>query len=148
MATVTKVSVTKYSASSSGASSIIGYADGVCRTYVVEFTVDSSATEIGVKIFGSNYNNTYRACNIYGKVGTSKTEWLNHTGTDGTLIGTVNKGVAKDTNFTWNATISGLRLIPGQTYYLTLYHYTNSYAAVYVENSGITLPSFLRHRVN
>ncbi len=139
MATVTVSSVTKYTNSSSGSSSIIGYEGGKYRTYVIAFTVDESATKLQVKIDAGVWNTDYRACSIYGSVGTNATEWLNYAGTAGTLIGTVAKGTAKDTGFKWDATIEGLTLLPGTTYYLSLYHYTNAYACIYADNSDITL---------
>lgn len=139
MATVTVSSITKYTNSSSGSSSIIGYEGGKYRTYVIAFTVDESATKLQVKIDAGVWNTDYRACSIYGSVGTNATEWLNYAGTAGTLIGTVAKGTKKDTAFKWDATIEGLTLLPGTTYYLSLYHYTNAYACVYVENNDITL---------
>lgn len=138
----TKVSVTKYSNSSSGASSILGYEGGKYRTYVVAFTVNESATKLTVTVKGSYWSSTAsRDCKIYCSVGTNSTEWLNYAGTAGTLVGTIKQGTAKDTNFTWTVTVSSLELKPGTTYYLSLYSYTKAYNCVYVESSGITLSS-------
>lgn len=140
----TIVSKEYYYNSKPGATTIIGYESNRYRTLVVEFTVDESATELTLNLKGDVYNTEYRSCNIYGSIGTSRTEWLEYCGTEGTFVGTAEKGVtvAYETEFSFTATFTNLTLLPGTTYYLTLYSSKAAYACIYVySKTGVALTS-------
>ena len=140
MATVTKVKTVQYSGGSSGASAIIGYESSKTRVFVIQFTVDAPVTTLWVNLDAEVWNVGSNDLYIYGKVGTNATEYSNHYGHDGTLIGFLRKGSkSKDEASDMQAPITGLNLQPGVTYYLSLYPGNAAYSCIYVGASYITL---------
>lgn len=133
MATVTKGSSYYYQNSNGGVSAVVGYESKTRRVCRISFTLDASATDLTVKLYASPGNVDYRNCQIYMAVSEASDAYVNHTGTDGTFLGSWSASGTK------TATISGLKLYPNTTYYLWFYHYADSYAWLYVYNSNITL---------
>jgi hypothetical protein len=66
-------------------------------------------------------------------VSTDSSAYVNHTGTDGTFLGSWSGTATKE------ATITGLSLVPGTQYYLWFYHYADKYAWLYAYNDNLTL---------
>lgn len=133
MATVTKGSSYYYQDSKGGVSQVVGYESKTRRVCRTAFTVDSPCTDLTVKLYASLGNVDYRNCQIYMAVSTSDTAYVGHTGTDGTFLGSWNASGTK------TATITGLVMMPGTTYYLWFYHYADAYAWLYVTNGNLTL---------
>lgn len=133
MATVTKGSCYYYQTNTGGVSQVVGYESKTRRVCRTSFTVDSPCTDLTVKLYASLGNVEYRNCQIYIAVSESDSAYINHTGTDGTFLGSWNASGTK------TATITGLVLMPGTTYYLWFYHYADAYAWLYVTPGNITL---------
>ena len=133
MATVTKGSSYYYQDSKGGVSQVVGYESKTRRVCRTAFTVDSPCTDLTVKLYASLGNVDYRNCQIYIAVSESDTAYVGHTGTDGTFLGSWSASGTK------TATITGLVMMPGVTYYLWFYHYADAYAWLYVTNGNITL---------
>ena len=122
-----------YKTNSGGVSSVVGYESSSRRVMRTAFTVDDSATKLTVKMKMSAGDVSYRNCQVYMAVSTDSSAYVNHTGTDGTFLGSWSGTATKE------ATITGLSLVPGTQYYLWFYHYADKYAWLYAYNDNLTL---------
>lgn len=122
-----------YQNSKGGVSQVVGYESKTRRVMRTAFTVNDSATKLTVKMKMSPGDVSYRNCQVYMAVSTDSSAYVNHTGTDGTFLGSWSGAATKE------ATITGLSLVPGTQYYLWFYHYADKYAWLYAYNNNLTL---------
>lgn len=122
-----------YKTNTGGVSSVVGYESSSRRVMRTAFTVNDSATKLTVKMKMSAGDVSYRNCQVYMAVSTNSSAYVNHTGTDGTFLGSWSGTATKE------ATITGLELKPGTQYYLWFYHYDDKYAWLYAYNDNLTL---------
>ena len=122
-----------YQNSKGGVSSVVGYESKTRRVMRTAFTVNDSATKLTVKMKMSAGDVSYRNCQVYMAVSTDSSAYVNHTGTDGTFLGSWSGTATKE------ATITGLSLVPGTQYYLWFYHYADKYAWLSAYNDNLTL---------